>query len=108
MSFDAAFLESAHGHCFGNVPEMRGSEWACCIACARSFPAMLAVENVEQKGRGHSTVLCPVCGFDAVIGDSSGYPVCEPAFIDAMNGTHFNEPLDSDKAWKELLDADNR
>ena len=107
MGFDKTVLEAAHEHCFGNEPEIRASQQACCIACAKPFWARLATEGIEQSGRDHLTLCCPVCGFDSVIGDQSGYPVDDGAFMAAMNRQYFKEPVGSDGAWKELLDASN-
>ena len=108
MSFDEAYLEAAHEHCFGNEPEVRASENACCISCARTFRAELATEAKGQRGWDDLTVFCPVCTFDTIIGDKSGYPVGETEFIAAINRRYFNEPLGSDEFWEELLNAQNR
>jgi hypothetical protein len=105
VSFDAALLEAAHEHCFGNEVEVCASECACCIACAIAFPAKLVRETAPQRGSDGPTVFCPVCAFDTVVGDRSGYPVDDPEFITAMNRKYFKEPLGSDESWKELLDA---
>ena len=107
MSFDDSYLEAAHEHCFANETEVRASEVACCIACARSFPANLVTEATGQAGDSDRTVYCPVCTFDTVIGDRSGLPVTDPAFIAAMNRRYQNEPLPSEEGWKDLLNAPN-
>jgi hypothetical protein len=105
VSFDTAYLDAAHEHCFGNEPEVRASEQACCIACARPFQARLATETIRQQGWDHPTVFCPVCAFDTILGDSSGYPTADVTFIAEMNKQYFKEPLGSEQAWKELLNA---
>ena len=107
MSFDTTYLEAAHEHCFGNEREVRESERACCIACAMAFEAKLATEATRQHGDDLPTVYCPVCTFDTVVGDKSGYPVGDASFVAAMNQIYFTEPLGSDGAWKELLSAPN-
>jgi hypothetical protein len=102
VSYDATYLDAAHHHCFGNEPEVRASKIACCISCSKSFDSSLVHESSHQYGDEHRTACCPVCGFDTIIGDNSGYPVVEPLFINAMNAKYFDEPVGSELAWKEL------
>ena len=108
MNFNEHYLEAAHEHCFSNEVEVRDSESACCIACAVPFPARLATEVIRQLGDDNRTVFCPVCALDTVIGDCSGLPVNDPAFIVAMNRRFQNEPLGSEESWKEFLNASNQ
>jgi hypothetical protein len=102
VNYDTTYLESAHDHCFGNELEVRASNIACCISCAKSFDSKLVREFSHQHGDEHETAYCPVCGFDTIIGDNSGYPAVDPVFISAMNAKYFDEPLGTDLAWKEL------
>jgi hypothetical protein len=107
MNFDDSYLEAAHEHRFSNEAEVCSCEAACCIACARSFPANLVTQATGQAGDGDRTMYCPVCTFDTVIGDQSGLPVNDHAFIAAMKQRYQNEPLPSEEEWKEMLNAPN-
>ncbi len=96
MSYSAEFLDEVHEHCFGNEEELRASSNACCIACVQTFDTSLVEEWTRQTG------WCPVCTFDTLVGDASGYPIAERDFVLAMNKKFFQEPLGSEEAWKEL------
>jgi hypothetical protein len=49
-----------------------------------------------------SCAVCPRCGIDSVIGDASGLPVAEPAFLDEMNRHWFGSVNEA------LWDADGK
>jgi hypothetical protein len=97
MSFDAATLVAAHGHCSAHREELRASDICGCFYCVSTYSPTQIGEWLEETGGELSkrpdpwTALCPECGIDAVIGIKSGYPVGDVAFLKAMNKEWFNE-----------------
>ena len=45
-----------------------------CFYCMRIFPSTEITQWVADPG---GTAVCPYCGVDSVIGESSGYPITE-------------------------------
>jgi hypothetical protein len=76
-------LQEAHRHSFSNEPELSRSRWAGCFGCCQSYAAQeIEAWSLERDGR--RTALCPSCGVDAVLGDATGYPVTDPAWLGEM------------------------
>ncbi len=103
MTFNEDYLEAAHVHCFENGPEVRASSRVGCIACARNFEASLVTEIKLLSRENEETAFCPVCSFDTIIGDASGYPVENADFLIAMSQKYQNGPIGSDDLWEEFL-----
>ena len=72
----------AHVFC-GHHREMLESDKKCgCFYCMKIFdPA--EIEEWLNCDRG-DTAVCPYCGIDSVIGESSGYPITKE-FLEKMN-----------------------
>ena len=62
-------LEKAHIHCRHNRAEVQESKLCGCFYCRQIFDALEINEYVDE---GDTTVLCPRCHIDAIIGDNSG------------------------------------
>jgi len=84
MGFD---LKVAHGHSSENEAEISSSVQCGCFYCMQTYPADQVVEWVDD--RNARTALCPHCGIDSVIGDKSGLPVGDKAFLQAMQSHWF-------------------
>ena len=93
--YSIEYLKAAHKHTIFHAPEIAASSVCCCYYCGFQFdPHDTSLEfefwdTEDLRGR-EPTITCPMCGIDCVIGDASGYPVTDPAFIQAMTEYAFN------------------
>jgi hypothetical protein len=95
MTFSAAELEEAHAHVFENVREVRASGLCACYFCKKYFPPSAIREWLNPIGEAafetgpvpgeRATAFCPTCQFDMVIGDASGLPIQNIAFLQALD-----------------------
>lgn len=76
----------AHRFSSSNKPELSKGEKCGCFNCLKIFNSKEITEyltgdnDCDRKG----TAVCPHCGIDSVIGESSGYPIT-PEFLIAMS-----------------------
>jgi hypothetical protein len=70
-------------HSFSNNHmEMLKRDSVCgCFYCRKIFNPNEITEWIPEKS---GTALCPYCGIDSVIGESSGFPIAEQ-FLNKMN-----------------------
>lgn len=61
-------LHDAHMHTIDNREEVEQSKFCYCICCDTYFKP----DEVEDYADGGSTVICPYCDCDAVIGEACG------------------------------------
>ncbi|MFF9549322.1 cytoplasmic protein [Methylobacterium fujisawaense] len=73
-------LRAAHRHSARHADEVRSSVLCGCFFCLEVF----APDEIAGWIADDGTALCPRCGIDAVIGDLSGYPAGNLAFLRAM------------------------
>lgn len=66
-------LTTAHDFSFQNMPNLATDELCGCFYCLEIFHPREIVESVDDYGV--ATALCPYCGIDSVIGESSGCPI---------------------------------
>jgi hypothetical protein len=78
-------LRAAHRHSSQHVDEVRSSPLCGCFYCLDIFVPDEVAEWIDEE----STALCPRCGVDAVIGEASGYPIRNAAFLRAMHQLWF-------------------
>ena len=95
MSFTEAYLRDAHAHCARHRAELEASAVCGCIYCLETF-APNEIEEWVPEGTG--TAHCPKCWIDAVIGDASGFPVTDTAFMAAMHEFWFERTVTIDEA----------
>lgn len=87
MSFAPDILNAAHQRSIQHEAEIKRSIECGCFFCLSVFrPGEISewIEDVPQ------TALCPKCGIDSVIGDASGYPIHDAAFLKAMQELWFS------------------
>ncbi len=101
-SFPNAYLEQAHHHGFRNKGELAHSLVCVCIYCKDTFAFSDIdwwVNDRPGPGSGEpagspfvetETAVCPNCHVDLVIGDASGLPVTDKAFVDAIHERWFS------------------
>jgi hypothetical protein len=82
-------IREAHGHCSNHRSEVLSSSKCGYFYClAVYFPsAIVKWIDVDESGEGQ-TAICPRCGIDSVIGDSSGFEVT-PSFLKRMKSFWF-------------------
>lgn len=82
-------IRDAHEHCSNHRDEIESSKLCGCFYCRSRFAPDKVVEWVDDEphGRG-TTALCPHCGIDSVLGDSSGFPISQE-FLDQMHRCWF-------------------
>lgn len=72
---------SAHRFCAKNKPMLLKDKKCGCFYCLSIFnPSEILEWSPDTEG----TALCPRCGIDSVIGESSGYPITKE-FLAEMN-----------------------
>ena len=83
----ATSVKEAHKFCRENRLALEQSSVCGCFHCLKSYPPK---EITEWLSEGCGTALCPHCGIDSVIAESSGYPITKE-FLSEMNKYWFNE-----------------
>lgn len=86
---DDTDLVKAHCHSMNNQKEIEESSLCGCFYCLNVYPPTDIKEWVDDIGDGQ-TAICPHCLVDSVIGDKSGYPVTDKAFLEAMKDRWMN------------------
>ena len=77
----------AHQYCHNNKDELLKSKKCGCFYCIKIFtPDRIKKKQWVDMSK---TALCPFCGIDSVIGDTSGFPITEE-FLFKMQDTWFS------------------
>ncbi len=77
---DVTAQEEAHKHSTNHRKNLIKDNVCGCFHCLKIF-APMEITNWLNQGTG--TALCPYCGIDSVIGESSGYPITKE-FLEEM------------------------
>ena len=94
----SSVLGAAHEHCVRNRDEIERSASCGCFHCISTFPPSEIndwIEDYVEEGPMRCrelrpvTATCPMCDVDSVLGDASGYPVVDAAFLRAMHMYYF-------------------
>lgn len=91
MKYSKKQLERAHLYSSNHKPELEKDSICGCFDCLTIFhPSeikewVIASTPIDWRG----TAICPYCGVDAIIGESSGLPI-EKEFLAAMHEHWFN------------------
>lgn len=86
---DREALTVAHRHSSRHRDEISRSVSVGCFYCAQTYPAVAIAEWWDDD----QTAVCPKCGIDSVIGDASGLPVTDEAFLEAMHKRWFERTV---------------
>lgn len=68
-------LIPAHRYCTNNKPALQKDKVCGCFCCLKIYSPDEIREYIEGGSDGQGTAVCPYCGVDSVIGESSGFPV---------------------------------
>lgn len=101
MTDFAHLVQSAHSHATNNRAELNASSVAGCFYCLETYSPS-HIDRYLNEGEG--TACCPECSIDSVIGDASGLPVSEPAFLNAMHKAWFQKEPASPSAFEGTSD----
>lgn len=94
-AYSEEYLKAAHSHTIFHRSEILRSATCTCFYCGYRFNPRACAQSLEwtdtrNRHGNEPTLLCPRCGIDCVIGDTSGYPVSDPAFIAEFTRYWFN------------------
>lgn len=70
-------IVSAHRFCTNNKPALQKDKICGCFYCLKIYSPAEISEYIEAGSDGQGTALCPYCGIDSVIGESSDFPMTE-------------------------------
>jgi hypothetical protein len=87
--FEPAWLADAHKHSIFNREEILQSKLCGCFYCLEIFTRDEVVDWTDEELSMSKTALCPKCGIDSVLGDSSGFPAGSKDFLKAMHYKYF-------------------
>ena len=76
----------AHKYCCNNMNQLKNDKICGCFYCLKVFSPQ-EIENwliADNDADKFGTALCPYCGIDTILGESSGYPITEE-FLKKMN-----------------------
>lgn len=79
-------LTEAHKHSSNHRQEVLRSTLVGCFYCRRTSKP----EEIHEWTDDDQCAICPKCMIDSVIGDASGLPVTEPAWLESMYQHWFN------------------
>lgn len=86
------YLERAHNKSSNHKPELENDQRCGCFYCLKIFnPVEIKewiVDEISIDWQG--TAICPYCGVDSVIGESSGFPITYE-FLKEMQGCWFGK-----------------
>jgi len=79
---------ASHKYCTDNFESISLSRYCACIYCKQSFSKEAVIDWIETKTE--KTAVCPFCGIDSVIGDSTNAPITDNGFIETMHQHWFS------------------
>jgi len=78
-----ADIFEAHAHSINNRGEIEGSKMCGCFFCLNIFEKT-AINEWVKTANGDEMAMCPFCGIDSVLADTSGYTISN-VFLEEMN-----------------------
>lgn len=85
-------IKKAHDATFHNEKIINASNVCICCHCGYEFdpkdePELYWMDETSPEGR---TLACPMCIVDSILGDATGLPIHEHAFIEACSMDWFD------------------
>ncbi len=91
--YEGKLTKDAHKYCSNNRSDLEKDEVCGCFYCQQIF----SPKDIDRWIDNGNTAMCPYCGIDSVITESSGYPIT-PDFLSKMHDRWFSmgtaEPVD--------------
>ena len=78
-------VKAAHQHSCNHKEKLLKDKKCGCFFCLAIFSPLEITEWIDDI---EGTAICPYCGIDSVIGESSGYPITSE-FLTQMNKEWF-------------------
>jgi hypothetical protein len=72
-----------------DVKDKKDSKMSGCFHCCQIYATKEALDHVEDWAP-ENYLICPRCGIDAVIWDTSGFPATDLEFLKKMNKLWFS------------------
>lgn len=72
----------AHEYSINHKSKILEDKKCGCFYCLKIFNPKEITDWIEDK---NGTAICPYCGIDAVIGESSGFPITEEFLLKMKN-----------------------
>ncbi len=80
---------AAHFYSSNHKAALEKDKVCGCFYCIRTFdPAEIEEWIIDERGDPKGTAICPHCGIDSIIGESSGYPITQE-FLAKMKNEWF-------------------
>ena len=76
---------AAHEHSINHKSKILKDKKCGCFYCLKIFSPAEITDWIEDK---FGTAICPYCGIDAIIGESSGFPITKE-FLSKMKNYWF-------------------
>lgn len=73
-------MEKAHKFSINHRATIIKDKKCGCFYCIKTFPPKEITEWLEDKTDG--TAICPYCGIDSIICESSGFPITEEFLLE--------------------------
>ena len=81
-------LKAVYSHSIRNEESINNSDFCGCFHCISIFPvADVKLSDLIIEKDGHRTAICPICGIDSVLGDSTVEITAE--LLEKMNEYYF-------------------
>lgn len=90
----------AHKHCTNHKNSLSNDDLCGCFYCLEIFSPK---EITEWIGDKEGSAMCPYCGIDSVIGESSGYPITKK-LLKRMSEYWFDDIGLKLKAQREIIE----
>lgn len=85
LKYCEKLLKDAHMHTMHNRKEVEASHFCYCICCRTSFKPL----EIDNYTDGNTTVICPYCSTDAVLGDACGINMTDE-LLEQLHQRYFN------------------
>ncbi len=85
-------IAAAHRATIYHEEQITKSTICTCFYCGYQFDPRTEddLDWTDEHSTQGRTLLCPLCHVDCILGDASGFPVTDPAFINACTEAWFD------------------
>lgn len=84
MNWKFSDMICAHKSSSNNKTNLETDNICGCFYCRKIFSPDKIKEYIYADNEANGTAVCPYCGIDSVIGESSGYPITDD-FLASMS-----------------------